>query len=64
MKMTKCPNCGSTAQVYLDYQETYVWKNMISIYLTYKCGCGCRFVTKIQVDKNNEKIYEIIENKA
>ena len=61
--MTKCPNCGSTAQVYIYYHETYVWKDKVSVYLTYRCGCGCKFVTRIQTDRDNEKIYEIIGKK-
>lgn len=61
MKVIKCPNCGSTSQVRIDDHETYVWKKIVSIYLTYKCGCGCKFATKIVVDRNNENFYEIIE---
>ena len=61
--MIKCPSCGSTAQVWIDDHETFVWRNTLSIYLTYKCGCGCKFVTRVQVDRDNEKLYEIIEEK-
>ena len=61
--MTKCPSCGSTAQVRIDEHETFVWRNTLSTYLTYKCGCGCKFITRVQVDRNNEKFYEIIEEK-
>ena len=56
-----CPNCGLETQVYIDNHETFVWKDILSIYLTYKCGCGCKFVTNIKIDKSNEKFYEIIE---
>ena len=59
IKMIKCPNCGSTAQVCIEDHETFVWKDTLSIYLTYKCGCGCKFSTKTEVDRNNEKLYEI-----
>jgi hypothetical protein len=44
--LTKCPYCGSTAQVKRDIAvpaenpET----GIISIY--YHCGCGCHFVEK------------------
>lgn len=61
MQMVKCPNCGSTTQIHINNHETYVWKDTLSIYLTYKCGCGCKFATKIEIDKNNEKFYGVIE---
>ena len=44
----RCPNCGSTAQVRPGGHETFVWKDTISIYLFYKCGCGCSFVSRIR----------------
>ena len=34
--MDKCPNCGSTAQIKLAYEEM----TSISLSRTYKCGCG------------------------
>ena len=54
--MVKCPNCGLTAQINLDNHEIYVWKDILSIYLTYKCECGCNFTTRVEVDRSNEKI--------
>lgn len=60
----KCPNCGSTAQVRIDDHETYVWRDALSVYLTYKCGCGCKFVTRVEADRSNEKFFEIIEKKG
>ena len=57
----KCPNCGSTAQIRIEYHDTYVWQNLVSIYLTYKCGCGCRFTSRLEVDRSEEKFFEKIE---
>ena len=51
----KCPNCGSTAQVRLDDHETYVWKDIVAVYLNYKCGCGCRFTTRLEANRSEEK---------
>lgn len=56
----KCPNCNSTAQVCLVDHETYIWKDNISIYLNYKCDCGCRFTSKLEVNRSEEKIYKEI----
>ena len=60
----KCPNCGSTAQVRINDHETYIWKDIVTVYLTYTCGCGCKFTTRIEVDRSNEKFFEIIENRG
>ena len=49
--MIKCPNCGSTAQV----RMTNIWKDEISIYINYSCGCGHSFVTKETCEKDEEK---------
>ena len=41
--MTKCPHCGSTAQVEeleTAYEEDG-WK--ITVYRDYMCDCGCHF---------------------
>ena len=62
--MVKCPNCGSTAQIWISDHETYVWKNKISVYLIYECGCGCEFATRVETDRSNEKFYEIIEKRG
>ena len=58
--MIKCPNCGSTAQVHLDDYETYIWKDIVAVYLTYKCGCGYKFTTRLEVNRSEEKFYEEI----
>ena len=62
--MIKCPNCGSTAQVYLDDYETYIWKDIVSIYLTYKCGCGYKFATRLEINRSEENFYGEIEKEG
>ena len=52
----KCPNCGSTAQVRIDDHETCVWRNTVTIYLNYKCGCGCRFSSRLEANRSEEKL--------
>jgi hypothetical protein len=41
--ITRCPNCGSTAQVKreLAVPSESVDKEVVSIH--YTCGCGCHF---------------------
>ena len=44
--MTKCPNCGSTAQVrFNDYIDDFFG----TIQAHYKCGCGCHFYIRHEV---------------
>lgn len=57
----RCPNCGSTAQVRVYDHETCVWKDTVSVYLIYKCGCGCQFASSLEIDRNKEKFYGKIE---
>ena len=59
--MIRCPNCGSTAQVKVVDNTTFVWKDIVSVYLEYKCGCGCNFYTRIEADRKDEKFYGIAE---
>lgn len=40
---TKCPNCGSTAQVQL--MQDYGKDNAGGYLQKYSCGCGCVFLT-------------------
>lgn len=43
--MIKCPDCGSTAQLRLidvTFEGDETWAQC---YRTYKCGCGCEFIT-------------------
>lgn len=56
--MIKCPNCGLTTLIQIIDHDTYIWNNTISIYITYRCGCGRGFVTRTEIDKANEKMYE------
>ena len=37
----KCPNCGSTAQVTLVWEDTDVYGTIHT--REYECGCGCTF---------------------
>ena len=37
--ITKCPNCGSTAQV----REDDVEQTENGLNISYSCGCGCKF---------------------
>ena len=59
----KCPNCGSTAQVELVWQDTDNYGTAHAY--EYECGCGCTFevtfkVTEVKVlemkKKEEEKI--------
>lgn len=44
--MIRCPNCGSTAQVKVEY--THYDENGDVITVTRDCGCGCgaRFINR------------------
>ena len=58
--MTKCPNCGSTAQVrFIDsefMEESSVEVLCIS---NYKCGCGTHFKTgKVYFSEEDEVVIE------
>ena len=55
--MIRCPNCGSSAQVRIDDHQTFVWKDTVSLYLIYTCGCGYKFVTRLQIDRDKEQLY-------
>ena len=57
--MTKCPNCGSSAQVRVTDTE-YIedgWE--IEVVRTYKCGCGCGFTGTSYY--HCQECYEIVE---
>lgn len=56
--MPKCPCCGSTAQVHIVDHEVFVWNDNIAVYITYRCGCGRGFVTRCELDRANEEIYD------
>ena len=45
--MTRCPNCGSTAQVRLQKTEEQELNcYTVEVTRTYKCGCGKVFIAK------------------
>lgn len=57
--MTRCPNCGSSAQVRVTDTE-YIengWE--IEVIHTYKCGCGCVFIGTACYQC--QECYEIVE---
>lgn len=59
--MTKCPNCGSTAQVKQISAHYYEDSWEITVIRDYTCGCGASF-TGTSVFRCEEQ-YEIIEEK-
>ena len=52
IKMIKCPNCGSTAQV--KENTPFVSKDGEYINAKYKCGCGCYFDIESDFDNSFE----------
>ena len=57
--MTRCPNCGSSAQLKVtetEYNEDG-WE--IEVVRTYKCGCGCGFTGTSYY--HCQECYEIVE---
>lgn len=57
--MTRCPNCGSSAQPYIIEEEYYQDGWEITLVRTYECGCGCRFTgTSVYI---SQECYEIVE---
>lgn len=57
--MTRCPNCGSSAQLRVTETE-YIengWE--IEAVRTYKCGCGCGFTGTAYY--HCQECYEIVE---
>ena len=58
--MTKCPHCGSTAQV-REWETNYYEDSVdeITVVRRYRCGCGCYFTgtTAYRID-GEEKIEE------
>ena len=66
--MIKCPNCGSTAQVRIIEQETFVWHERHTDTINKcQCGCGKQFAyheeTKIGLFKNDWVGYENYVNR-
>ena len=51
--MTKCPYCGSTAQVkYYSVNQLPISKNNFYQIRECKCGCGTYFIETIKVENN------------
>lgn len=66
--MIKCPNCGSTAQVRIISQETFVWHERHTDTINKcQCGCGKQFAyheeVKIGLFKNDWAGYENYVNR-
>lgn len=59
--MLKCPNCGSSAQLKLINHQTFIYSVKVSLYLDYKCGCGCLFSTREVLDRKPEEAEITIE---
>ena len=56
--MIKCPNCEKPAGANFIDTQVYVWRDVISVYVTYQCECGCKFTTRSQMDREaHEKMY-------
>lgn len=56
MNRVKCPNCGSTAQPELVWEDHYSYS--LRKTKEYICGCGCHFevifeATKVNILENN-----------
>ena len=43
--MIECPNCGNTAQFYIEDVNFEYDETTASVTYSYKCGCGKRFST-------------------
>lgn len=57
--MIKCPNCGSTAQPYIEDVNFEYDETSASVMYSYKCGCGKRFSTiTIYVNELGEQLIE------
>ena len=56
--MIKCPNCGKPAGANIIDAEVYIWHDIVFVYITYRCECGRGFVTRAQIDKANEEMYD------
>ena len=58
--MTKCPHCGSTAQVrFIDSEFMEESSIEVLCVSNYKCGCGTRFKTgKVYVSEEDEVVIE------
>lgn len=63
--MTRCPNCGSTAQLKVITTEFIEDGWIIEVIRIYKCGCGQRFSsTSYYTCEDNYEYIEKIENRG
>ena len=56
IKMIRCPNCGSTAQVKVIDVEFKDNPFRVVRHKTYKCGCGRIFVTRTYYKESANEI--------
>ena len=54
----QCPNCGSTAQVYVVDTEFEAQGDHIVRYITYGCGCKHLWLTSTIYQQTGEEIIE------
>lgn len=57
--MTKCINCGSTAQLrvtYLSAEENAERTKLVAQTRRYKCGCGCEFEVYHNTETDTTKV--------
>ena len=60
--MVKCPNCGSTAQVYPTDFQCIVSEDEVQVVRHYRCGCGHEFVTDQYYISPPRENYEIVRD--
>lgn len=48
-EMTKCPNCGSTAQIKISTPPSVYGVGLVIT--THKCGCGCVFERRYKLSE-------------
>ena len=54
----QCPNCGSTAQVYVVDTEFEAQGDHIVRYITYGCGCKHLWLTSTVYQQTGEELIE------
>ena len=62
--MTKCINCGSTAQLrvtYISAEENAERTKLVAQTRRYKCGCGCEFEVYHNTETNTTKMTMLTE---
>ena len=58
--MIKCPNCGSTAQPYVEDVTVEYDETTASVVYCYKCNCGKRYstITVYETEKGEQLLWE------